>query len=106
VEAAIATAAAGHGIDPDKLLGDRNVVGMQPFDSERKRMSVTVESADGRILFARGAPEKMIERLVDDADRSDLRDRSQRWAERGMRVLVVAKRELPADDDEDQSVQQ
>jgi Ca2+-transporting ATPase len=101
VEAAIATAAAGHGIDPDKLLGDRNVVGMQPFDSERKRMSVTVESAAGRILFAKGAPEKMIERLVDDADRSTLRDRCERWAGQGMRVLIVAKRDLPADDDED-----
>ena len=101
VEAAIATAAAGHGIDTDKLLGDRDVVDMQPFDSERKRMSVTVESADGRTLFAKGAPEKMIERLVEDADRSGLGDRCERWAGQGMRVLVVAKRDLPADDDED-----
>ncbi len=101
VEAAIATAAAGHGIDPDKLLGDRNVVGMQPFDSERKRMSVTVESADGRILFAKGAPEKMIERLVEEADRSALRDRCERWAGQGMRVLIVAKRDLSEGDDED-----
>ena len=101
VEAAIAAAAAGHGIDAGRLLGERNVVGMRPFDSERKRMSVTVESADGRILFAKGAPEKMIERLVDEADRSDLGSRCERWAEQGMRVLIVAKRELPADDDED-----
>lgn len=101
VEAAIATAAAGHGIDPDKLLGDRNVVGMQPFDSERKRMSVTVESADGCILFAKGAPEKMIERLVEEADRSALRDRCERWAGQGMRVLIVAKRDLSEGDDED-----
>ena len=95
VEAAIAAAAADHGIDAGRLLGERNVVGMQPFDSERKRMSVTIESADGRILFAKGAPEKMLERLVDDADRAGLRARSERWAEQGMRVLIVAKRELP-----------
>ena len=101
VEAAIAATAADHGIDAGRLFGERNVVGMQPFDSERKRMSVTIESADGRILFAKGAPEKMIERLVDEADRSGLRERCERWAEQGMRVLVVAKRELPADDDED-----
>ena len=101
MEAAIAAAAASRGIDARRLLGERDVVGMQPFDSERKRMSVTVESADGRVLFAKGAPEKMLERLVEDADRADLRARSERWAEQGMRVLIVAKRELPADDEED-----
>ena len=101
VEAAIAATAADHGIDAGRLFGERNVVGMQPFDSERKRMSVTIESADGRILLAKGAPEKMIERLVDESDRSGLRERCERWAEQGMRVLVVAKRELRADDDEE-----
>ena len=101
VEAAIAAAAANHGINAGTLLRERNVVGMQPFDSERKRMSVTIESAEGRILFAKGAPEKMIERLIDEADRSGLSERCERWAEQGMRVLVVAKRELSANDDED-----
>ena len=101
VEAAIASAAASHGIDAGRLLDEREVVGMRPFDSERKRMSVTIESADGRILFAKGAPEKMLERLVDDVDRSDLVARSERWAEQGMRVLIVAKRELPAGVEDD-----
>jgi P-type Ca2+ transporter type 2C len=101
VEAAIAATAAGQGIDAATLLADREVVRMQPFDSERKRMSVTIESADGRILFAKGAPEKMLERLAEDADRADLRARSERWAGQGMRVLIVARRELPADEAEE-----
>ena len=101
VEAAIASAAAGHGIDAGRLLDEREVVGMQPFDSERKRMSVTIETARGRVLFAKGAPERMLERLARDADQAELKERSERWAERGMRVLVVAKRELQAHEDDE-----
>jgi Ca2+-transporting ATPase len=96
VEAAIVAAAAGRGIDAAEVLAGRDVVGMRPFDSERKRMSVTIGSADGRTLFAKGAPEKMLERLSEGADLGDLGDRAARWAERGMRVLIVARRELPA----------
>ncbi len=104
VEAAIAEAAAGRGIDLEKLLDDRDVVRVEPFDSERKRMSVTIESPDGLMLFAKGAPEKMIDRLAPEADRSSLRSLSGRWADQGMRVLMVARRKLTADDEEDQEL--
>jgi P-type Ca2+ transporter type 2C len=101
VEAAIAEAAANRGIDAGQLFGERDVVGMRPFDSERKRMSVTVESPKGRVLFAKGAPETMLRLLSDAVDASSLSECSERWAEEGMRVLMVAKRELGAGDDEE-----
>ena len=104
VEAAIAEAAAGRGIDPEKLLDERDVVRVEPFNSERKRMSVTVESSDGLMLFAKGAPEKMIDRLTPEADRASLRSLSARWAEQGMRVLMVAQRKLAAGDEEDREL--
>ncbi|MGA8218021.1 MAG: cation-transporting P-type ATPase [Solirubrobacterales bacterium] len=101
VEAAIAETASNRGIDAGRVFADREVVGMRPFDSERKRMSVTVESPEGRVLFAKGAPETMLGLLTDGADSSNLRAYSERWAREGMRVLMVAKRELAADDDEE-----
>jgi Ca2+-transporting ATPase len=94
VEVAIAEAADDRGIDPEQLFDQTEVVRIEPFDSERKRMSVTVETPEGRTLFAKGAPEKMLERLTRGADRSALRSLSENWADRGMRVLMVAKRDL------------
>jgi Ca2+-transporting ATPase len=94
VEVAISEAARARGIDAEQLFDQREVVRVEPFDSERKRMSVTVETPEGRTLFAKGAPEKMLERLTEEADRSALRSLSENWADRGMRVLMVAKRDL------------
>jgi magnesium-transporting ATPase (P-type) len=104
VEVAIAEAAGGRGIDAEQLFAEREVVRVEPFDSERKRMSVTVESPAGRTLFAKGAPEKMLERLADGWDRAALRALSDDWAGRGMRVLIVAKRDLAPGDEEDREL--
>ncbi len=104
IEAAIAEAAAERGIDAEQLFGQTQVVRVDPFDSERKRMSVTVETPDGRTLFAKGAPEKMLERLRRDADRSSLRSVSEDWADRGMRVLMVAKRDSAPGDGGDREL--
>jgi P-type Ca2+ transporter type 2C len=104
VEVAIAEAAGGRGIDSEQLFAERDVVRVEPFDSNRKRMSVTVESPDGRTLFAKGAPEKMLERLADESDRVRLRSVSDNWAERGMRVLMVAKRDLAPGDEGDREL--
>jgi len=104
VEAAIAEAAADRGIDAEELFDQRGVVRMEPFDSERKRMSVTVETPDGHVLFAKGAPEKMLDRLTHEADRFTLSSLSADWAELGMRVLMVAKRELVTGDEGDRGL--
>ena len=104
VEAAIASAAANRGIDAGQLFGERAVVGMRPFDSERKRMSVTVESPEGRVLFAKGGPETMLRLLTDAVDASSLSECSERWAEDGMRVLMVAKRDLGPGDEEEREL--
>ena len=95
-EAAIAEAADRRGIETDSLLAGASIAHVEPFDSERKRMSVIVEAPDGRRSYVKGAPEVMVERLADaSADRAGPGPRSRgRWAEHGMRVLLVARREL------------
>ncbi|MGZ5308050.1 MAG: cation-translocating P-type ATPase [Solirubrobacterales bacterium] len=98
-EAAIAAAAARRGLEAGALLAGATIAHVEPFDSERKRMSVTIESSEGRISYAKGAPEVMLERLVATADRSSLAKLAGDWAERGMRVLLVARRELSEGDE-------
>ena len=98
-EAAIAAAAARRGLEADTLLAGASVAHVEPFDSERKRMSVTIEWPDGRASYVKGAPEVMLERLVETADRPSLSAIAGRWAGRGMRVLLVARRELSEGDE-------
>ncbi len=79
-----------------------------PFDFERRRMSVVVESADGsaHYLIAKGALDEVIA-VCDYADRDgkpvpierghedDLRTVTRELHEDGFRVIAVAYRELP-----------
>lgn len=97
-EAAIAAAAEERGIDAT-LDGEIDaVVAVQPFDSERKRMSVVVQLRDGaRVSYVKGAPEALLPLLAaDEAQRSELAAVADRWAGRGVRVLLVARREMEA----------
>ncbi len=98
-----------------------------PFDSERKLMTTThtvpagpvsglealaahlAERRAGQISFTKGAPEALLplatsfwdgERALplDEATRSSVEERNRNLASRGMRVLAVAFRALPAGD--------
>jgi Ca2+-transporting ATPase len=65
-----------------------------PFDAVRKRMTVVLNRPEGRVAFAKGAPELIAERAVDDPTRTLLEETAQSWAAEGLRVLAVAKRDL------------
>ena len=101
-EAAIAACAARRGVDMDTLLAGISIAHVEPFDSERKRMSVIIDTPDGRFSYAKGAPEVMLARLADPAYDRGLAAVAAGWAERGLRVLLVARREL-AEGDEPES---
>jgi len=81
--------------------GDWRKVDEIPFDAERRRASVVVESPAARLLVTKGAPESVLAccSAYDDAGRTIPLDASARdaalavertLAERGMRVLAVA----------------
>ncbi|HEU4980184.1 MAG TPA: cation-transporting P-type ATPase [Solirubrobacterales bacterium] len=94
-EAAIARIATARGIGPDDALAGARVAAVHPFDSERKRMSVAVEAPGGiRRAFVKGAPEAVIDRLSDAREREALSGLATAWADEGLRVLLVAEREL------------
>ena len=94
VEAAIAEAAAAHGLEGRRTEPAEHEI---PFDAVRKRMTVVLSRAEGRVAFVKGAPELVIERSHDDVARAQLEATAQAWAEEGLRVLAVARRDLPPD---------
>jgi Mg2+-importing ATPase len=75
-----------------------------PFDFVRKRVSVVVEGPDGIQLVTKGAFQHVLEvsaRLPDGTPlagqpRIELERRYDEWSRRGIRVLAVATRSLPA----------
>ncbi|MCM8594835.1 cation-transporting P-type ATPase [Accumulibacter sp.] len=78
-----------------------------PFDTDRMRQSVLVDGADGRALYCKGAPESVLPqciavvaggqvRVLDDTDRSLVREAQEQMAAQGLRVLAFAFREAQA----------
>jgi Ca2+-transporting ATPase len=100
-EAAIAAAGAAAGVDREAVINGAEVVGGRPFDADRKRMSVVLEDAAGaRTAYVKGAPDVLAGRLAEPADGGRLLAESRRWADEGVRVMLVARRRDLQDADE------
>lgn len=97
-----------------------NRVAEFPFSSERKRMSVMVQSGEATApyrMFTKGSPELTLERcthiqiqdraeLITEAQRSQILEQNNRLAMRGLRVLGFAAKsldQLPPEASEDTS---
>ncbi len=74
-----------------------------PFSSERKRMSILHQTSEGSYILTKGAPEKIIEicshALTDSGERSltpadveKIEDHYSEMAEKGLRVIALARR--------------
>lgn len=72
-----------------------------PFDFERRRLSIVVDHADGRILIAKGAPEGIFPQLnsyeiegrvesFKDEDLAKFKDTCNALSKQGYRVIAVA----------------
>jgi Mg2+-importing ATPase len=77
-----------------------------PFDFERRRLSIVVESPDGRVLIAKGAPESILQNAtmyevagtptpLDAPTRAQCQAVYQDLSAQGYRVLGVAYRPMP-----------
>jgi Ca2+-transporting ATPase len=63
------------------------------FESDRKRMSVAVQSKDGVHIFTKGAPEVMIDLcLLDEEDKERIRRETHRLTSKGQRLLAAAQK--------------
>ena len=84
-------------------------LGEIPFDSERMRHSVVCETADGAVLYCKGAPERVLplcpflfdgDKVValDVATRAAIVAAQEGMAERGLRSLALATKHLSSDE--------
>lgn len=62
-----------------------------PFDSRHRFMAVLTESAAGRLVHVKGAPERVL-RMCAGLDYGHWHDRAEALARRGLRVLALAER--------------
>lgn len=107
-EGALLVAARKGGIDLDRLAGDCLRIDVIPFESERQFMATLhrPEATGDLTIYLKGAVEKVVQ-LCDRmlaADGSERRFDPQRvlahaeaFAERGLRVLALARKSLMAD---------
>ncbi|OGE30633.1 hypothetical protein A2631_03695 [Candidatus Daviesbacteria bacterium RIFCSPHIGHO2_01_FULL_44_29] len=66
----------------------------QPFDSNKRVMSVLWRSSRGTHAFVKGAPEKVIQLCsLSEKEKTRLTDRFQEMAAKGLRVLALAQKE-------------
>jgi Ca2+-transporting ATPase len=104
-EAALLVAAAKAGLSRERIEAEEPRLRALPFDSDRKRMS-TVRRREGRDwLYAKGAPETILERCTrlrteagtvpfDAAARERFREAAALLAAEALRVLAVAERDV------------
>src|SRR5690606_16830909 len=94
-ELALLRAARERGIERAAIEREHPRVAVQPFSSERRRMSIArrdPDQGDGPpTLWVKGAVEALIERLHDGDHVAALQAEAEAMAARGLRVLAIAR---------------
>ncbi|KAL2904905.1 putative phospholipid-transporting ATPase 9 [Bienertia sinuspersici] len=89
-----------HELDPhsgQKIDREYKILSILEFNSTRKRMSVIVETEEGKkVLFCKGADSVMFSRLAKHGDdfEEKTRDHVNEYADAGLRTLLLGYREL------------
>ena len=105
-EVAILVCGANLGVPRESVLTEMSLVASNPFDSDRRRMSLVFQSeASGELTsYVKGGTGEILARcsaVLDDGrtramnseDRREITDRADAMAERALRVLAVARRQ-------------
>lgn len=105
-EGALVVAAAKAGILRDGPESRSRPVHEIPFDSDRKRMTAVYQNPQGLVTYMKGAPEVVLDlcaavlaegnaRPMTRSKKEQILARNAKMAEKGLRVLALAYRELP-----------
>jgi Ca2+-transporting ATPase len=71
-----------------------------PFESERGFMATLHEHRGRKLIFAKGAPERIVEMCGDGTEQEEILSKARSFAEKGLRVLAFAWKEAADDQDE------
>lgn len=114
-EQAIVACAAGAHLDAGKLDAQFPRLAERAFTSERRMMSAKVSAKEGMLVCAKGAPDTIIPKctqkmvgdrvlMLGEKDREAWQAWVEEQANRGMRVLAVAKRVLLGNSEDTETV--
>ncbi len=94
IDRALLEYAAGQGMDVDGCRKDLATHDTRSFDSARKTMRVTVKEEGRLVSYLKGAPEILLGQChLSEAQRNMWRERLERAASEGQRVLGLATRD-------------
>ncbi|MCR4761152.1 MAG: cation-translocating P-type ATPase [Oscillospiraceae bacterium] len=104
-EAALVAYANKCGLKKYELEESAPRVAEAPFDSLRKMMSTVHQTANGYIQYTKGAPDEVLRcctmildngtaRAMTDADRAEILRQNKEMADKALRVLLAAYREM------------
>lgn len=79
------------GLSLQELREERSIVGVIPFESERKFAAVARREEDGEVVYVKGALETVLGLCAEDIDREDVTQQAERMAGEGLRVLATAQ---------------
>jgi P-type Ca2+ transporter type 2C len=107
-EAALETVALKGGIEIEEELKTAPRLKELPFDSRRKRMSTIHKIKSERVAYVKGAPRELLALCnyilwqgeiirLDEALRAQVMAANDNFAGKGLRILAIAKRNLPSD---------
>ncbi|MCH8884735.1 MAG: HAD-IC family P-type ATPase, partial [SAR324 cluster bacterium] len=108
MEGALLVLAEKGGVDRERAAEATPRIAQVPFDAGHKFMATFHRDGDAVRLYVKGAPEAIMarsahvlnadgERPLDDTGRGRLDEENAHLAERQMRVLAVASREIPSE---------
>ena len=99
-EGALIVSALKSGLQGDEERLSYPQLAMVPFESERGFMA-TLHSRDGKkLIFVKGAPERLVEMCPADAVTEEMLRMAATFAAQGMRVLAFAWKQAPDEMDE------
>jgi potassium/sodium efflux P-type ATPase len=100
-EGALIVSAMKAGLRPEEEKRRYPQRAIIPFESERGFMATLHEQDNRKVIFAKGAPEKILDMCSQSArgtlDRVKTLETAEHFAQDGMRVLAMAYREVPSD---------
>ena len=99
-EGALIVAALKGGLLEDEEREEYPQLDIVPFESERGFMATLHEHRGRKLIFAKGAPERIVEMCGIDTDKEEILSKAGYFAEKGLRVLAFAWKEAPREQDE------
>lgn len=105
-EGALIVSAGKYGLQSDQEQAALKRIDELPFESEWQYMATLHETGDSRVVYLKGAVEKVLDCCADSMlasgesaalDEKAIAEAQREMASNGLRVLAFARKELPAD---------